>query len=231
MEHDRARRLPDGSWARGRGLRRPMPGGFQAANMTPVMTGRMRPPRERMVYSAAQLVRARGVAATGVRDVVVHADASRGSFQHYFPGGKDQLVGEALAWSGDFAARWAASYPETTGDPSPSGLFAHMADFWRKDLTARRYECGCPIMATDAELAGGDSPVNQPLRSAADRWERAVADELVRMDLAPERARGLATLMISALEGAIMLARVRRDVAPLDTVVTELSPLLDSYAP
>jgi hypothetical protein len=46
--------------------------------------------------------------------------------------------------------------------------------------------------------------------------------------VARPRARSLATLMISALEGAIMLARVRRDVGQLDTVVTELSPLLDS---
>jgi hypothetical protein len=34
--------------------------------------------------------------------------------------------------------------------------------------------------------------------------------------------------MISALEGAIMWARVNRDVEPLDTVVTELAPLLRS---
>jgi AcrR family transcriptional regulator len=52
-----------------------------------------------MVYSAVQLVRSRGVSATGVRDVVAHAKAPRGSFQHYLPGGNDQLVGEALAWS------------------------------------------------------------------------------------------------------------------------------------
>lgn len=190
--------------------------------------GGTRTPRERMVYSAAQLVRARGVAATGVRDVVTHAGAPRGSFQHYFPGGKDQLVGEAVVWSGDFAAKWAASYARTTTDPSPAGLFAHMAKHWREDLTARRYERGCPVMATAAELSGGDSPVNEQVRAAAGRWERAVADELVGMGVAPRRAESLATLMISALEGAIMLARVRRDVGQLDTVVTELSPLLDA---
>lgn len=192
------------------------------------MTDAARAPRERMVYSAAQLVRARGVAATGVRDVVAHAGAPRGSFQHYFPGGKDQLVGEALAWSGDFAARWAAAYRDEAGTPSPSGLFAHMVRHWRKDLTARRYERGCPMMATAAELAGGDSEVNEPLRAAAERWESAVAGELVRMDVAPDRARRLATVMISTLEGAVMLARVHRDVGRLDTVVTELSPLLDA---
>jgi AcrR family transcriptional regulator len=195
------------------------------------MSDKARPARERMVYSAAQLVRARGVAATGIRDVVAQADAPRGSFQHYFPGGKVQLVGEALTWSGDFAARWVAAYSGAGGELSPSGLFAHMARQWREDLTARRYERGCPMMATAAELAGGDSPLNERLRGAADRWEGAVVDQLLRMGVAPPRARGLATLMVSALEGAIMLARVRRDVGPLDTVVAELAPLLDSYAP
>jgi AcrR family transcriptional regulator len=193
--------------------------------MTNVMSERS--PRERMVYSAAQLVRARGVAATGVRDVVAGAKAPRGSFQHYFPGGKDQLIGEALVWAGDYAARWVASYPATTDDPSPSGLFAHMVRYWRDDLTARRYERGCPVMASAADLAGGDSPVNRPLREAADRWERAIVDELVRMDIPPDRARNKATLMLSALEGAVMLARVRRDVGQLDSVVAELGPLLD----
>jgi AcrR family transcriptional regulator len=192
------------------------------------MSGKAWPPRERMVYSAAQLVRSRGVATTGVRDVVAHADAPRGSFQHYFPGGKDQLVAEALVWSGDFAAQWVASY--STDDPTPSGLFAHVARQWREDLTAGRYERGCPMMATAAEMAGGESSLNEPLRTAAARWEQAVVDELVRMNVPPERARGLATLMISALEGAIMLARIRRDVGQLDTVVSELSPLLDTYA-
>ena len=43
----------------------------------------------------------------------------------------------------------------------------------------------------------------------------------------PRRARRLATLMLSTLEGAIMLARVHRDVRPLTTVATELGPLLD----
>jgi len=186
--------------------------------------------RERMVYSAAQLVRARGVTATGVRDVVAHADAPRGSFQHYFPGGKDQLVGEALLWSGDFAARWAAEYPATTRRPTPAGLFAHLARQWKNEFTRRGFERGCPVLAGSADLAGGDSPVTEQLRAALDHWEHAVTDELVRMDVPRRRARRLATLMISTLEGAIMTARIRRTVAPLTTVVTELAPLLDSRA-
>jgi AcrR family transcriptional regulator len=189
-----------------------------------------RRPRDRMVYSAAQLIRTRGVTATGVRDVVAHSGAPRGSFQHYFPGGKDQLVGEAVLWSGDFAARWVASYPQTTATPSPEGLLAHIVQPWKDEFSARGYERGCPVMATAADLAGDDSAVNAQLRRALEQWERFVSGELGRMGVPQGRARSLAILMISALEGAIMWARVNRDLEPLNILVTELSPLLSGAA-
>lgn len=186
-----------------------------------------RTPRERMVYSAVQLVRARGATGTGVRDVVEHADAPRGSFQHYFPGGKEQLVGEAVLWAADFAADRARSYRVTARKPTPAGLFAHMARQWKQEFTERGYDRGCPLMAAAADLVGVDSSVTERLREGLGRWEAAVAGELVAMAVPPRRAKRLATLMVSALEGAIMSARLHGDVGPLTTVVGELAPLLD----
>ena len=162
------------------------------------MPDSQRRPRDRMVYSAAQLIRTRGVTATGVRDVVEHAAAPRGSFQHYFPGGKDQLVGEAIAWAGEFAVQRVASYRGTTATPSPGGLFAHLVQQWKDEFTRRGFERGCPVMATAADLAAAESAVTLPLRSALKRWERAVADELGHMGVPAERARGFAVLMISS---------------------------------
>ena len=191
------------------------------------MAGAERSPRERMVYSAVQLVRARGAHGTGVRDVVEYAHAPRGSFQHYFPGGKDQLVGEAVLWAADFAVDRVRGYRATARKPTPSGLFAHMARQWKDEFGKRGFERGCPLMATAADLVGTGSPVSEQLRDGIERWEAAVADELVAMDVPPRRAKRLATLMISTLEGAVMSARVRGDVGPLTTVVAELAPLLD----
>lgn len=191
------------------------------------MAGATRTPRERMVYSAVQLVRARGATGTGVRDVVEHAEAPRGSFQHYFPGGKDQLVGEAVLWAADFAADWVRAYRDTARKPTPAGLFAHMARQWKQEFARRGFDRGCPLMAAAADLVGVDSVVSPHLRDGIERWEAAVAGELAAMDVPARRAKRLATLMISTLEGAIMSARLRGDVGPITTVVAELSPLLD----
>lgn len=184
-------------------------------------------PRERMVYSAAQLVRARGANGTGVRDVVEHAEAPRGSFQHYFPGGKDQLVGEAVLWAADFAVDGVRAYRRSARNPTPAGLLAHMARQWKQELVERDYERGCPLMAAAADLVGPGSAVTAQLREGLERWEGAVAAELTAMTVPARRAKRLATLMVSTLEGAIMSARLRRDVGPLTTVVAELSPLLE----
>ncbi len=191
------------------------------------MAGAERSPRERMVYSAVQLVRTRGANGAGVRDVVEQARAPRGSFQHYFPGGKDQLVGEAVLWAADFAADRVRGYRETARKPTPSGLFAHMARQWKDEFGRRGFDRGCPLMAAAADLVGAGSPVAEQLRDGVERWEAVVVDELVAMEVPPRRAKRLATLMIATLEGAIMSARVRGDAGPLTTVVTELAPLLD----
>ncbi|HST65570.1 MAG TPA: TetR/AcrR family transcriptional regulator [Mycobacteriales bacterium] len=183
-------------------------------------------PRDRMVYSAAQLVRERGVTGTGVREVVTRAAAPRGSFQHYFPGGKDQLVGEALRWAGGFAAEHVAGYAATTKAPTPAGLLAHLVAPWEREFSTRGFARGCPVMAAAGDVAAEDSALTDSLRAGLDRWEDAVVAELRRQGFPPDRARALATLLLSTLEGAIQLARIRRDVRPLTTVVTELGPLL-----
>src|SRR4029079_10602212 len=63
-------------------------------------SGEQQSARERIVRSAAALIRERGVHGVGLRQIVAHADGPRGSLQRYFPGGKAQLVTEALHLAG-----------------------------------------------------------------------------------------------------------------------------------
>lgn len=187
-----------------------------------------RTPRERMVLSAAQLVRIHGVGATGMRDVVAHAEAPRGSLQHYFPGGKDQLIAEAVAWAGDYAARRVGRMLAKLTDPTPGKLFEAMAAQWRDEFTDRGFDGGCPLVATVADTAATSDSLREAAGKAFDGWQRPVAAALAELGVPTARSTSLAVLMLSTLEGAIVLARAHHDVAPLDTVVAELRPLLDA---
>jgi hypothetical protein len=55
-----------------------------------------------------------------------------------------------------------------------------------------------------------------------------VARALAEMGVPGERADALATVMIGALEGALLIARAEQDVRALTTVLQELGPLLDA---
>jgi AcrR family transcriptional regulator len=179
-----------------------------------------------MVRSALALICTQGVRGTGLRAVVEHAEAPRGSLQHYFPQGKEQLVREALELAGRTAARTA--WPRGGELTRPSDVLAAMVDAWRGWLTETDYALGCPAVATVADAAAAGSG----LREAAERtfrvWQDAVEAALVEAGLPTDRAPALAAVLISALEGAIVLARTRRSLAPLDAVLAELGPLVDA---
>ncbi|MQY06585.1 TetR/AcrR family transcriptional regulator [Actinomadura macrotermitis] len=179
-----------------------------------------RGPRERMVFSAAQLIRRDGVAATGVRDVAAHAGAPRGSLQHYFPGGKEQLVNEAVEWAGRYAAGRVARFMERMPEPTPGGLLAAMAGQWIDE----GLDAGCPVAAATIDRGGST-------RAAAEAfacWARPLAEALTGMGVPAGRAPALATLMISAVEGALLIARAEHDARALTAVAAELGPMLDA---
>jgi AcrR family transcriptional regulator len=186
-----------------------------------------RGPRERMVISAAQLLRHGGVAAVGMRDVAARAHAPRGSLQHYFPRGKEQVVNEAVAWAGQYAAGRIPRFLAALNEPTPSALFTAMARQWTDELAAAGDLAGCPVAAATADSAQTAESARTAAAEAFACWRRPVTEALTGMGVPPGRATALATLMVSALEGAILIARAERSPNALTTVVRELAPLLD----
>lgn len=187
-----------------------------------------RGPRERMVFSAAQLIRRDGVASTGMREVAAHAGAPRGSLQHYFPGGKEQLVNEAVAWAGRYAGNRVARFLAALPEPTPGGLFAEMVRQWTDEYETTGFAGGCPVAAATVDCAESTESTREAVSAAFATWTAPVSRALTGMGVPPDRAHPLATLMISTLEGAILLARAEQDTRPLTTVCRELGPLLDA---
>lgn len=182
-------------------------------------------PRERMVVSAALLIRERGAHATAISDVLEHSGAPRGSAYHYFPGGRTQLLCEAVDFAGEHVAAVIA------GADSGLELLDTLIDKYRRQLLNTDFRAGCPIVAVSVEAGLGTAPAQDrermvPVieRAAAvfERWTGQIAQRLISDGIPAEQARELSVLTTSALEGAIVLARVRRDVAPLDLIHRQL---------
>lgn len=185
-------------------------------------------PRDRLVRSAAQLIRRQGVSGTGMREIVADARAPWGSLSHYFPRGKEQLVSEAVTMMGGVAARRVTGALAGLEVRRPSALLEAIVEDWRQDLSRESFTAGCPLVAAAADTASRSAPLRQAIAGAFRDWEAPLSEGLIVLGVPQERAPGLSLLVLSALEGAIILARVRHDLNPLDTLVTELGPHLDS---
>jgi AcrR family transcriptional regulator len=185
----------------------------------------MRSPRERMVVSAALLIRERGAHATAISDVLEHSGAPRGSAYHYFPGGRTQLLCEAVDYAGEHVG---ALLAEAGGGLE---LLDTLIDKYRHQLLDSDFRAGCPVVAVSVE-AGSEkgrehdrertAPVVERAAAVFDRWNDLISQRFVADGISPDQARELAVLATSAIEGAIVLARVRRDLAPLDLVHRQL---------
>ena len=176
---------------------------------------RRSPARARMVRSAATLIRERGIHGVGLREIVVHSGGPRGSLGRFFPGGKTQLMTEAidvviadLSDEVDEALTQAKTFPDAIG--------AIVAP-WRRLLVEHDFALGCPIAATVVDAADNDE-LRVHVSELLAQWEASVADVYARFGDPPSVAAEQSTVLLAAVEGALILARARRSTEPLDTV-------------
>jgi AcrR family transcriptional regulator len=88
---------------------------------------------------------------TGLREVVAHSGGPRGSLGRFFPGGKTQLVTEAI----DVAlAELFGDLERTLGDAEtfPEAIRVIVAP-WRRLLVDHNFALGCPLAATICDSA------------------------------------------------------------------------------
>jgi len=170
--------------------------------------------RKKLVDATAALLRRQGYHATGLSEIVAESGAPRGSLYFHFPGGKDELARAALLAS---AAEWRARIDAATRDARDLGeaidaTVALLAD----DLESSGWDNGCPVAAVALEATS--EPVRGAVQEHFESWLDIVAARLVAVGVAASPARQLATVTLSALEGALLLARVTRSRAPLVAV-------------
>ncbi|MER7183226.1 TetR/AcrR family transcriptional regulator [Streptomyces hyaluromycini] len=185
------------------------------------------PSRDRIVAGAADLISRRGLNATSIRELAKHADAPLGSTYHYFPDGKQQLATEAVRYAGSAVERLLRK--ELDAGPA-AGLRAFLG-LWRGIVVASDFRAGCPVLAVAVEEPPPGDDIPPALAAAAEAfegWEGLLAGSLREHGVDPDRAAGLATLVVASVEGAIAMCRAGRDMAPLDRVARRLEALIAS---
>jgi len=184
--------------------------------------------RQRMIDSAAAVIAERGFEAASFTEIINRAGTTRGVIYHHFPGGKYQLAEEVLARSG----RAAQAFIEAlrAADDPVAAVRAYV-NLWRNSLETSSFQAGCPVVAVVADAAADNPSLRQAANETFSLWQAALGTVLQRGGIAAVRAARLATVAISAVEGAVLLCRASRSLDPLDDVGNELDSLIRAALP
>lgn len=182
--------------------------------------------RRRLIAGAAEMLSRRGLNATSIRELAKYSKAPLGSTYHYFPGGKKQVVVEAVRYVG---GKVTAVLAESLQAGPLHGLSAFL-ELWREQVLKSDFEAGCPILSVAVEEP--DSDEGMVALDAAARvfatWTDVMSQSLRMEGVEDEQAKQLATLIVSSVEGTVALCRAQRSIEPLDRVSRQLEWLIET---
>jgi TetR/AcrR family transcriptional regulator, transcriptional repressor for nem operon len=188
--------------------------------------------RDRIVEAAAGLMFRQGVAGTTTEQVQAAAGVSASQIFHYFAD-KRALVRAVIAYQAE--AVLTAQQPLLARLDSMDALRA-WADLYVSIEEQLRYEGGCPLGSLGSELAETDAAARQDVERGFARWEEAIRDGLRAMYARGDLRRSadpdaLALALLTALQGGLLMTKIRRDPAPLKTVLDVVLAYIESLAP
>jgi len=163
--------------------------------------------------AAAKLFRQQGYHGTALQDILAAGGTPRGSLYFHFPKGKEEIGEAALTLAGEAVRQAIAHAAETSANAEI--FLTRVARGMASDLEKSGYKEGCPIATTALETAAQSEVLGAATRNAFQKWELEIKRGLFRFGMSAGDADLVATLVLSQLEGALLLARTYRSLEPM----------------
>jgi TetR/AcrR family transcriptional repressor of lmrAB and yxaGH operons len=170
--------------------------------------------KARIEAVASELMARDGYTGMGIKALSDSAQLPYGSIYHHFPGGKEEIAAAAISSTG--AALGGLLEGLFAADGVTPGTIRTMFQFMADRLQRSGWEQGCSIGTPALDGSAGSALVRDACEAAFRDMARPIEEALVRQGRSPQTASQLATTLIATYEGATMLARAQRSVAPLE---------------
>jgi AcrR family transcriptional regulator len=168
---------------------------------------------ERIVLAMAELLRTQGYAATGINQLVEVSGAPTGSIYHHFKGGKAAVAAAALRQTGAVYIQLLPLLLDPYDDLA-TGIEAAFAQA-AEDLEGTGWANLCPVGTVTGEIADAVPELREVAAEVIARWVDEGSRYFVSRGLSDTDARSAVYALVSALEGAFILARGQRSREPL----------------
>ena len=188
--------------------------------------------RQRILRAAAQLFHKQGVAATSTDEILEASRAGKGQFYHYF-GSKDGLVRQVLLSYIEAVKSGSApvDYEIRSWDELEDWFVAHIE--LQKHFRMR----GCPFGTNGwYGVTEKDELVRQDLSHLFEIVKNLlraffVREKTERRLTADANEDRLADFCMAAIQGALLMGKVKQSALPVENAVTEALNHLSSYRP
>jgi AcrR family transcriptional regulator len=182
--------------------------------------------RDRMLDATESLLRERGLAGAGIKQIVARSRTPIGSVYHHFPDGKTELAAAALRRHAEKARMLleAKFAPDTPVAERVRALFSAAARGFEQSGHLK----GCAIGTVTLDLAAEDSVLRDVCAEAVDSWVDAIAR---RLPWKSQRLRrSFAEMVVTTFEGAFIVSRARQSGQPFITAGEWLAAAAESHA-
>lgn len=185
--------------------------------------------RQEIIRKAAPLFNQKGYAGAALSDLMEATGLEKGGIYRHF-GSKQQLAGEAFDYAWNLALN--TRFEGTQAISNTVDRLKQIArNFWER--RAGLVPGGCPLLNTAIDSDDGNLELREKARRALSSWLkrlRAVVEEgqrrgEIRADIDPTE---LAGLIVSTLEGSLMVSRLERTNAARDWASRHLEEYLET---
>lgn len=181
--------------------------------------------KEAIIDTAVRLFFSQGYHATGLNQIVKESCAPKGSLYHYFPNGKEELmhvcIGKMKEQSIQNLHNIFATYDDT------GEAIRHFIYKTANKAEAVGFTGFIPL---GFWLAIETSSISDRLRQASQEvfyaWQEIIAEQLRLDGFAEKKAYEMALLLLSMMEGALIIGLTHRSKEPILNTVHYLSVLL-----
>ncbi len=178
--------------------------------------------RQRVLEAALHLLRESGLSGAGINEVVRESGAPKGSVYYFFPGGKEQIVTEALSVHSQRICEFieAAMTAKRTPETKVKALFEAFAERFEQG----GFQYSCPAGTVCLDLLSESKRLRRAVAASLDQYINAIASQLEF--LSRPRALAFAGVALSAIEGAYVRGRAAQSSQPFREVGAWLAQLV-----
>lgn len=169
--------------------------------------------KQNLIRTAMRLFRRQGYASTGLQQILAESGAPKGSLYYYFPDGKEALGEAAVVMAGEMVRDMLCDLASRHKAPKRFvRAYCKVMAGWMEESG---FGSGCPIATTILETAPESPAITEAGQKAFDGWIDVISGVLAHGDFDPKEARTRAQLIVAAMEGALILSRLRQSSRPI----------------